>query len=113
MKERSDFIEFVGQLVDGEDLDAPARGIAAKVVEAGHLSGLTEQQHAAFVIGLKNWLAAHFPEYASNFVPYPEEPPAPTCAECPEQVPWCEVYAAAAMFHGRCSYCEQVRHKDD
>lgn len=112
MDEPDDFVSFLGQLVDGADLEGAAAGIAAKVVAAGSMDGLSQAQHAALVIGVKEWISQHFSGYNPGFVTYGERPPTPECTKARDEVPWCEVYAAGAMFDGRCSWCVQVRDKD-
>lgn len=103
MEPPSDFIGFLGDLVDGDDLEGPAAGIARKVVDEGWMAGLSQRQHATLIRGVTEWLAENFHDYDPGPVAHGEEPPEPDCYICGDKVPWCEVYAAGTMFNGACS----------
>jgi hypothetical protein len=112
MDEPDDFVSFLGELVGGKQLEGAAAGIAAKVIAAGSLDGLSRAQHATLVIAVKEWISQHFDGYAPGFVADGRSLPTPECTESGDEVPWCEVYVAGAMNGGRCSWCMQVHHKD-
>lgn len=113
MEEPDDFVGFLQQLVDGDDLQAPAAGVAAMVSANGNTRNLSQAQHGALVAGVIAWIQEHFPDYDPPFVEYGATPPTPECTESGDEVPWCEVYVAGALNDGVCSYCMQVHHKDD
>ena len=110
MEERDEFVDFLGQLVSSEQLEGPAGGIAKKVVADGSMSGLTRNQHYALMAGVTSWLGGNFAGYKTRSVEFGESPPAPTCSECPNEMPWSEVFLAE---NGRCSWCQNVHHKDE
>ena len=112
MIEPDDFLEFVKQMLDGDDLDGTP-GIASQAIADGPLSKFSPAQHASLSIAIKSWLARHFARYSDHFVEIGDRPQQPTCDECTNPVPWCEAYLAGVMFDGTCSYCQQVRHKGD
>jgi hypothetical protein len=88
-----DFRAFVQQVINGKHLDGPALGIAKRVVDRGEDS-LTGRQRFVF----NEHVLKHYT--------------AETCAECPEAIPWCEMYAAVQIFDGKCSWCVQLHGKD-
>ena len=79
------------------------------VVAQGSLRGLSNKQHYALVAGVTDWIGAHFSGYRPRSVAFGDSPPPPDCSECSNELPWSEVYFAN---NGRCSWCEQVHHKD-
>lgn len=107
-----EFVEFLSELVAGEQLEGASGGVAKKVVADGSMRDLTNKQHYALIAGVTEWFQQRFPEYRAKTVALGEAPEPPVCSECPEQMPWSEVYLAGELYHGRCSYCEQVHHKD-
>jgi hypothetical protein len=113
MHETDDVVGFIRELVRAKELHGAAAGVAARVVQDGSMKGLTEKQHGALVIGVKEWLSNYFRGYNPPFVPYGEWLPTPQCTENGDEVPWCEVFVAGALYHGACSWCVQVHHKGD
>jgi hypothetical protein len=111
MDERDDYIDFIEQL--SVDLGNPAKGIALQGVRLGRMDLLSPKQHMVVSLAVQDWLKSNFPRYESVFLNERENPAPPNCSECGETVPWCEVYLAGSMYNGRCSYCEQVHHKND
>lgn len=113
MDEPDDFVGFLNDLIEGEDLEGASAGIAARAVADGSIRQLTAAQHAALVVAVKEWIGNQFSDYEAPFVHDGETPPPPDCTDCSNSIPWCEVYIAGTMNDGHCSWCEQVHHKDD
>lgn len=113
MDDTNDFIMFTQELSRGQQIEGAAAGIASKAKEADSLFKLSDAQYKTFIVSVKSWLVDHFRGYRPPFLSHGEEPPMPACTECAQEVPWCEVYIAGLMNRGRCTWCMQVRHKDD
>lgn len=113
MDETNDYADFVGEVVD--DLEGVAAGIARRVSATGTERNLTPRQRWTLFHAIREWMNNHT---SKEYLPtWNEELPlavlAPQCSECPEDIPWCEVYVAMTFNSGRCSYCEQVHHKPE
>jgi len=86
--------DFLQHIIDEGHLEGAALGITRQVIAKGHES-LTEKQ--------KNIFQKHV---LDNFtVLY--------CKRCGKEIPWTEIYDAAATQQGICSWCLDVILKED
>ena len=113
MDDHDEFSGFLRQVAESGELEGPARGIVRLAVDSG-VDRLTQRQHVALMLGLKDWIGNLYPDYPA-YVEISEGRivPEPVCVECSNPTPWCEVYIAGGVNGGVCSWCMQVHHKDD
>lgn len=81
--DEDDFEGFLAQLVNGDDLEGAALGIAKKVVASGSTDNLSDAQQTSLVLAVKEWLSNEYSDYAPGFVTTIEALPARPARSAP------------------------------
>lgn len=90
-QEREDYLDYLRQLVENDDLKGPEAGITKLVIDKGE-EELSPKQAYVF----KTKVTDRFPQ--------------PRCEQCGELIPWAEAYEHVHS-PGRCASCEHSRNR--
>ena len=88
-QEHEDYLNYLRQLVENDDLEGPEAGITKLVIDKGEEALSSKQAHV-----FKTKVSDRFPQ--------------PHCQQCDELIPWAEAYEHVHS-PGLCASCEHSR----